>query len=49
MAERAATGGMDLEALRRAAEGKDADSMLGLYADDASTSGLIATAPPAPR
>ena len=35
MAERAATGGMDLEALRRAAEGKDADSMLGLFADDA--------------
>ena len=35
MAERAAAGGLDLEAFRRAAEGKDADSMLGLYADDA--------------
>jgi hypothetical protein len=35
MSERAAAGGLDLEALRRAAEGKDPDSMLGLYADDA--------------
>jgi hypothetical protein len=35
MAERAAAGGLDLETLRRAAEGKDPDSMLGLYADDA--------------
>jgi len=35
MAERTATGGPDLEALRRAAQGKDADSMLGLYADEA--------------
>ena len=35
MTERAAAGGLDLEALRRAAEGKDPDSMLGLYADDA--------------
>jgi hypothetical protein len=33
--EQKATGGLDLETLRRAAEGKDADSMLGLYADDA--------------
>jgi nuclear transport factor 2 (NTF2) superfamily protein len=35
MSERTAAGGLDLEALRRAAEGKDADSMLGFYADDA--------------
>ncbi len=35
MAERAASGGLDLETFRRAAEGKDPDSMLGLYADDA--------------
>jgi hypothetical protein len=35
MAERAAAGSLDLEALRRAAEGKDPDSMLELYADDA--------------
>ena len=35
MTERAAAGGLDLDAFRRAAEGKDADSMLGLYADDA--------------
>jgi ketosteroid isomerase-like protein len=34
VAERAAGGGLDLETFRRAAEGKDADSMLGLYADD---------------
>jgi hypothetical protein len=33
--EQQAAGGLDLETLRRAAEGKDADSMLGLYADDA--------------
>jgi SnoaL-like domain len=35
MAERTAAGGLDLEALRRAAEGKDPEAMLGLYADDA--------------
>jgi hypothetical protein len=35
MSERTAAGGLDLEALRRAAEGKDADAMLSLYADDA--------------
>jgi hypothetical protein len=35
MAERAAAGSLDLETLRRAAETKDPDSMLGLYADDA--------------
>ena len=35
MAERAAAGGLDLETFRRAAEGKDPDSLLGLYADDA--------------
>jgi nuclear transport factor 2 (NTF2) superfamily protein len=35
MAERAAAGGLDLEALRRAAEGKDPEAMLSLYADDA--------------
>ncbi len=35
MAERPAAGGLDLEALRRAAEGKDPEAMLGLYADDA--------------
>ncbi len=35
MSERAAGDGLDLEAFRRAAEGKDADAMLGLYADDA--------------
>ena len=35
MSERTAAGGLDLEALRRGAEGKDADAMLGLYADDA--------------
>jgi SnoaL-like domain len=35
MAERAAGGGLDLETFRRAAEGKDPDLMLGLYADDA--------------
>jgi hypothetical protein len=35
MAERTAAGGLDLEALRRAAEGKDSETMLSLYADDA--------------
>jgi ketosteroid isomerase-like protein len=35
MAERAAAGGLDLETFRQAAEGKDPDSLLGLYADDA--------------
>jgi hypothetical protein len=35
MAERTTAGGLDLETLRRAAEGKDAEAMLGLYADDA--------------
>jgi nuclear transport factor 2 (NTF2) superfamily protein len=35
MAERAAAGSLDLEALRRAAEGKDPEAMLSLYADDA--------------
>jgi nuclear transport factor 2 (NTF2) superfamily protein len=35
MAERTPAGGLDLEALRRAAEGKDPEAMLGLYADDA--------------
>jgi ketosteroid isomerase-like protein len=35
MAERSAARGLDLETFRRAAEGKDPDSMLGLYADDA--------------
>ena len=36
MAERTAAGGLDMEALRRAAEGKDPEAMLGLYADDAA-------------
>jgi hypothetical protein len=35
MAERTAAGGLDLQALRRAAEGKDAETMLDLYAEDA--------------
>jgi ketosteroid isomerase-like protein len=35
MAEQRATGGLDLEALRRAAEGRDAEALLGLYAEDA--------------
>jgi|SRR5215207_6746897 len=35
MAERMAAGGLDLEALRRAAEGKDTEAMLDLYAEDA--------------
>jgi len=35
MAERTAAGGLDLDALRRAAEGKDPEAMLSLYADDA--------------
>jgi hypothetical protein len=35
MAERTAAGGLDLEAFRRAAEGKDPEAMLSLYADDA--------------
>jgi hypothetical protein len=32
MAERAAAGGLDPEAFRRAAEGKDPKAMLSLYA-----------------
>ena len=35
MAERTAAGGLDLQALRRSAEGKDAETMLDLYAEDA--------------
>ena len=35
MAERTAAGGLHLQALRRAAEGKAAETMLGLYAQDA--------------
>jgi SnoaL-like domain len=35
MTERTAASGLDLEALRRAAEGKDPEAMLSLYADDA--------------
>jgi hypothetical protein len=35
MAEQTAAGGLELEALRRAAEGKDPEAMLSLYADDA--------------
>jgi SnoaL-like protein len=35
MTERAAAGGLDLEAFRRAAEGRDPEAMLSLYADDA--------------
>ena len=35
MAERTAAGGLDLEAFRRAAEGRDPEAMLSLYADDA--------------
>jgi hypothetical protein len=35
MGDRTAAGGLDLEALRRAAEGKDPEAMLDLYADDA--------------
>jgi hypothetical protein len=35
MTERAAASGLDLETLRRAAEGKDPEAMLSLYADDA--------------
>ena len=34
MTERTAAGGLDLEALRRATEGKDAETMLDLYAED---------------
>ena len=33
MAEQTAAGGLDLQALRRAAEGKDAETMLDLYAE----------------
>jgi ketosteroid isomerase-like protein len=35
MSERTAAEGLDLEALRRAAQQKDAEAMLALYADDA--------------
>jgi SnoaL-like domain len=35
MTERTAASGLDLEALRRAAEGKDPEAMLSLYADNA--------------
>ncbi len=35
MAEQTAAGGLNIEALRRAAESKDAETMLDLYAEDA--------------
>lgn len=35
MKERAGVRGLDMEALRRAASEKDAETMIGLYADDA--------------
>lgn len=36
MTEQTTAGGLDMEALRRAAEGKDAEAMVGLYAVDAA-------------
>ncbi len=45
MAERTAAGGLDLEVLRRAAEGKDAETMLDLYAEDTEYVRVIATTP----
>ena len=49
MAERTAAGGLDLEAFRRAAEGKDPEAMLSLYADDAEYVRVDRKILPAPR
>lgn len=41
-----APGGLDIEALRRAIEGRDLDLMLGFYADDAEMLTVDRNSPP---
>ena len=41
-----AVGGLDFEALRRAIEGRDADTLVGFYADDAEVRTINRRTPP---